>query len=88
VLRPYTPDRKQREVPLDVGDLAPGLFHQLSLVENSSGRFVKIDGDVYGLGDWLNLPLSQDEVEVIFDALVRAEILLDALKYATVGNAS
>lgn len=67
------------EVTLDLATKL-GLFREVALVESPSGRKLRIDGDLYGLADWLNLPLSQTEVEAIFDALPRAESLLVSLK--------
>jgi hypothetical protein len=68
-----------REVVLDLSH-QPGLFREVALVETPAGPRLRIDGDLYGLANWLNLPLSQTEVEAIFDALPRAEYLLKTLK--------
>ena len=69
VRRPYTTEPKSISVRV-----AGPWLHDVQLIRDPAGRtFVRVDGEVYNRGAWVNLSLSGGEVEQLYRATQEAE---------------
>jgi hypothetical protein len=63
---------RARELRLDLQGAGGCWMRDVVLIRDTAGTRLRIDGEVYDLGAWMNLPLSQSEVEAIFRAIAAA----------------
>ena len=70
---PYKPPIKTADVRVACRLSGPWLRDVFLLRDGRGQTFVRIDGEVYDRGSWVNLPLTQVEVEELYRAIQEAE---------------